>query len=218
MLFIITLRACYSPVRFFISVTSILMELFWSDFYQTSVVYDLPYQPRRREAMLFHHQSIKELPPAESLIIENVHNLLEKYLSNLRNACACSNLGKLSDPQTLDHEKHTSCQGRLPSYLFYVIELAAKHFDHEETIMLSRPHVTEDDEYFRMHQQAHTDIMEKLNALVDEYLPLGNQSIAAKIYIKFYKKLSDLFTEHNSSFKDPFYIQSRIKSELSVVG
>lgn len=215
MLFIITLRACYSPVRFFISVTSIsvtsiLIELFWSDIYQTSLVYDLTYQPRRREAMLFHHQSIKELPSAESLIIEDVHNLLEKYLSNLSNACACSNLGKLPDSQALDHEKHTSCQGRLPSYLFYVIELAAEHFDLEETIMLNRPHVTEDNEYFRMHHQAHIDIMEKLNALVDEYLALSNQSIAAEIYIQFYKKLSDLFTEHNRSFKDPFFIQSRI--------
>ena len=139
-------------------------------------------------------------------------------MSDLRDACACCNLDNLSDCQTCDHEKQTSCQGRLPSYLFDVIELAAKHFDLEETIMLSRPHVTENDEYFSMHQQAHADIMEKLNLQVDKYLPLGNQSNASELYIQFYKKLSDLFAEHNRSFKDPFFIQSRIKSELSVVG
>lgn len=157
--------------------------------------------------MLIHDQAIRELVPADYLVIEKEHALLERFLSDLRDACACSNLDNLSDCQSCDNGKKASCQGRLPSFLFYVIDLAAKHFDHEETIMLSRPHVTEDYEYFSIHRQAHADIMQKLHALVEECFSLGNQSNIAEIYRQFHKKLSDLFEEHDRSFDDPF-IQS----------
>ncbi|MDP1660259.1 MAG: hypothetical protein Q8L73_13040 [Methylotenera sp.] len=159
--------------------------------------------------MLVHSQAIKELAPADYLIIENEHKLLEKYLGNLRDACACSNLDKLPDCQRCDHEQQTSCQGRLPSFLFHIIDLAGKHFDHEETIMLSRPHVTRDYEYFRSHQQAHADVMQKLHALSDECLLLRNQNNTAEIYSQFYEKLSSIFDEHDRNFDDPF-IESTI--------
>ncbi len=157
--------------------------------------------------MLIHNQAIKELAPADYLIIEKEHALLEKFLNDLRDACACSNLDKLPDCQSCTHEKQTSCQGRLPSFLYYVIDLAGKHFDHEETIMLGRPHVTKEYEYFRIHRQAHADIMQKLHALVDECFSLENNNNAAEVYRQFYKELSDLFEEHDRSFDDPF-IQS----------
>lgn len=159
--------------------------------------------------MSVHTKAIKELAPADYLIIEKEHAQLEKFLIDLRDACACSTLDKLPDCKACDHEKQTSCQGRLPSFLFYVIDLAANHFSHEESIMLSRPHVTEQYEYFRIHQQAHADIMQKLNALVDEYFSLGTQNSAAEIYIRFYKELSDLFEEHDRSFDDPFILSTK---------
>ncbi len=157
--------------------------------------------------MLAHDQAIKELAPADYLIIEKEHALLEKFLSDLHDTCDCSNLDKLPDCQSCGHEKMASCQGRLPSYLFYVIDLVTKHFDHEETIMLSRPHVTEVYEYFRIHRQAHEDILHRLNALVDKCFSQGNQSNTAEIYRQFHIKLSDMFEEHDNSFEDPF-IQS----------
>lgn len=162
--------------------------------------------------MLVHGQAIKELAPADYLMIKNEHKLLEKYLDNLRDACACSNLGKPPESQRCMQEQQTSCQGRLPSFLFHIIDLAGKHFDHEETIMLSRPHVTRDYEYFRIHQQAHADVMRKLNALSDECLLLRDKHNTAEIYKQFHEKLSSIFNEHDRNFDDPFIESTIIQS------
>jgi hemerythrin len=160
--------------------------------------------------MLVHNKAIKELSPADYLVIEKEHQLLEKYLNNLRDACYCSNLDKLSDCKTCDSEKQNSCLGRLPSFLFHIIELAGMHFNDEETIMLSRPHVTLDYEYFRTHKQAHADIMQKLHTLTESCLALRSQDNVAEIYIQFHKTLSDLFEEHDRIFDDPFIESTKI--------
>ncbi len=159
--------------------------------------------------MSVHHKAIKALTPADYLIIEKEHALLEKFLRDLKEACSCSNLDKLPSCKTCDHEKQTSCQGRLPSFLHYVIDLAANHFEHEEAIMLSRPHVTEQYEYFRIHQRAHADIMEKLNTLVEECFSLDDQDNTADIYTQLYEKLSSIFEEHDRSFDDPFILSTK---------
>jgi len=154
--------------------------------------------------MLVHNQAIKELSPADYLVNENKHKSLEKYLRDLLDACGCSKLDKTPNCQTCDHEKQASCQGRLHSFLFHITDLAAKHFDHEEIIMLSRPHVTEKYEYFRNHHQTHADILQKLHALDDECLSLRNKGNPPEIYRQFNEKISDLFVEHDRNFDDPF--------------
>jgi len=158
--------------------------------------------------MSIHVDAIKLLSPADYLVIENEHKLLEKFLHDLRDACVCSNQDALPDCSRCDHEKQTSCQGRLPSFLYYVIDLAADHFNHEEAIMLSRPHVTEDNEYFRVHKLAHAEIMQKLYDLVDECFASNSESNTAEIYIRFYEKLSNIFEEHDRSFDDPFILST----------
>ncbi len=154
--------------------------------------------------MLVHHLAVKALAPADYLLIEKEHKLLEKYLNDLRDACACSNLDNLPDCLSCDHEGQASCRGRLPSFIFCIIDLATKHFDHEEAIMLSRPHVTKEYEYFRIHQQAHEDIMQKLETLVDESLALRNHDDVAVIYRQFYETLLGIFEQHDRNFDDPF--------------
>ena len=160
--------------------------------------------------MLVHNQAIKELSPADYLSIEKEHAQLEKFLEDLRDACACSNLNQITDCQTCDHEKMTSCQGRIASFLFCVINLTGKHFEHEEAIMLSRPNVTVEYEYFRLHREAHFNLMQKLHALTDECFLLRNKSNPAEIYRQFYETLSDLFEVHNRSFDNPFLQSTKI--------
>ena len=162
--------------------------------------------------MLVHRQAIMGLAPADYLIIETEHKLLDKYLSDLRDACACSNIGKLLDCQACTREQQTSCQGRLPSFLLHIIDLAGEHFAHEETIMLSRPQVTSDSEYFRIHQQAHADLLQKLHTLSDECLSLRNEGNTAEIFRQFHKTLSNLFEEHDRNFDDPFIESTMAKS------
>lgn len=156
--------------------------------------------------MLTHSQAIMALTPSDYRIIEREHKLLEQYLNNLRDACVCSNLDSLPNCQSCDKEKQISCLGRLPSFLFHIIELAGRHFDDEETIMLRRPHVTKDYEYYRNHKQAHISIMQKLQSLVDNCLNLAmrDHDGVADIYIQFHNTLLDLFEEHDRLFDDPF--------------
>ena len=154
--------------------------------------------------MSVHRQAIKKLLPADYLIIASEHKLLERYLNDLKEACACSKLGNQSDNQLCDHEQQSSCQGRLPSFLLHIIDLAREHFDHEETIMLGRPHVTEDYAYFRIHQQAHNTLMQALYALSEECLSLRNEGNTADIYRQFHQRLSALFEGHDRDFDDPF--------------
>ena len=159
--------------------------------------------------MAVHIQAIKALAPADYLLIEKEHALLENFLHDLRYACACSNLDKTPDCKRCDFEMQSSCQGRLPSFLYNLIELAANQFEHEEAIMLSRPHVSENDEYFRAHQQAHVAIMHQLNALVDECLSLGNDHNPAEVYIRLCNQLSSIFAAHDQAFDDPFILSTK---------
>jgi len=153
--------------------------------------------------MLIHDKAIKMLEPADYLVIEEEHNLLEKFLNDLHDSCTTlDTLDKIKE-----HEVLACYRGRLPSFLLFVSELVAKHFDNEEAIMLSRPHVTEEHEYFRTHRQAHTDILRKLDALVSECFTFEDHISTVEIYHQFYDKLSALFDEHDRSFYDPF-IQS----------
>jgi len=160
--------------------------------------------------MLVHRQAIRVLAPADYLVIETEHKLLDKYLTDLRDACECSKIGNLLNCQACDKEQQASCQGRLPSFLLHIIDLASEHFAHEETIMLSRPHVTEDSEYFRNHHLAHADLLQQLYALSDKCLLLRNNGNTADIFSQFHKTLKDLFEEHDRDFDDPF-IESTMK-------
>lgn len=155
--------------------------------------------------MVIHDQAIKQLAAADYLLIEKEHAQLEKFLHDIQDTCC--NLDNSLTCQSCSTGKLASCRGRLPSFLHDVIDLADKHFYHEESIMLSRPHVTEEYNYFRIHHQAHEDIMRKLYALCGECASLDSRGNTAEGYRQFYKKLSNLLEEHDRSFDDPF-IQS----------
>jgi len=156
--------------------------------------------------MLIHDKAIKALKPEDYLVIEEEHALLEKFLKELQETC--SKLDKLD--RVRDHEELACYRGRLSSCLLYISELVAKHFDNEETIMLSRPHVTEEYEYFRTHRQAHTEILRKLDALVNECFTYEDHVSTVKIYHQFYDKLSAFFDEHDRTFDDPFLQSTKV--------
>lgn len=151
-----------------------------------------------------HERAIKELNSEDYILIEKEHKVLEKYLDDLKYACACSSLDKPESFKCCVHEKEASCQGRLPSFLFYAIDIASAHFDHEEKIMLNRPNVTEDYKYYRLHHQAHAEILQKLNALAEECLAVENKRHISDVYRDFHKKLSEIFEDHDQHFDDPF--------------
>jgi len=158
--------------------------------------------------MLVHSKAINKLAPSDFARIQKEHEQLEKYLADLRDACACSLLPD-SEVPACGKEQQTSCQGRMPSFLFHIIDLAGRHFDHEESIMLSRPTVSENNDYFRVHRQAHLDIMKNLQGLADRYFSNPKQSNTAQVYRLFYADIASLFAEHDRLFDDPFIESSK---------
>lgn len=157
--------------------------------------------------MLIHDKAVKKLAVADYIMIEQEHEQLKRFLDDLQDTCR--RLDTLFTQETAS-EQIATYRGRLPSFLFYVTELAAKHFSHEEAIMLTRPNVTVNDKYFRMHQQSHNEIMQKLDVLVDECFSLDAKVSIAEIYHQFHQKLSALFEEHDRAFDDPFIQSTKI--------
>ena len=162
--------------------------------------------------MLLHDQAVKNLDHEDYLLIEKEHALLEQFLADLATACACAQIDAPSEHINCNPEKQASCQGRLPSYLYYVSDLGAKHFDHEEKIMLSRPHVTVDYAYFRQHRLAHVEILQNINDLVNKCVSLGKLGNTADIYQQFHRELSDMFAAHDRAFDDPFIASTQAQS------
>lgn len=155
--------------------------------------------------MVIHLQAIKHLNPDDYIQIENDHLRIQKYVTDLRNICC--NLTNNHDCQSCSREKRGSCGGLLPSFFYDLIGLVGRHFSNEESIMLSRPHVTEDYEYFHKHRKAHYDIMHQLEGVVSESSSLCNQGSMADSYRHLHSRILHLFEEHDRSFDDPF-IQS----------
>ena len=158
--------------------------------------------------MTIQVQSVNKLTPADYLLIEEEHARLERLLRDLYDTCC--NLDNLLSCQGCSSAKLASCRGRLPSYIHDLIDLVDMHFYHEESIMLSRPQVTVGNEYFRIHKQAHDGIIKELKLIVGECSSLDKLEKTAEGYRHFYKKLSDLFEEHDRCFDDPFIQSTKI--------
>jgi len=157
--------------------------------------------------MVIHVQAINNLTPEDYILIQNEHAAIERYIADLRDTCC--NLENNLGCSSCSREKWGSCTGRLPSFLYDLIALVGRHFAHEETIMLSRPHVSDEYEYFRIHREAHSNLMQQLRVTVDECTRF-EQGRTAESYRHLYNRILQLFEEHDNTFDDPF-IQSVLK-------
>lgn len=155
--------------------------------------------------MYNHFESNNRLSANDHHLIDQEHELLAKFLNDLRDTCA--NLDNQKGCDACSKEKFASCHGRMYSFLYDLLEISAKHFNHEEMVMLKS--ATTDSEYFRAHQKDHMKIMSSLKEIVDTCATLDQQGITAEGYRRLYKTISNLFKNHNFSFDEPF-----IKSTL----
>ncbi len=149
--------------------------------------------------------SSNSLAPDDYALIDTEHERLERLLSDIEDTCW--HLDSQHGCNSCSSLKFASCYGRLPSFLHDLIEITDKHFHHEESIMLSRPHVTEEYEYFRVHRQAHINIMLALRDVASDCVSLLQQKIIADGYRQLYRRVSNLFEDHEHAFDIPF-IQS----------
>jgi hypothetical protein len=154
--------------------------------------------------MLAFSQEINLLAPADLKIIEDEHAELNIFLQDLLAACSCGKLNKLNNSDFCDQEKVSSCQGRLTSFLTYGIYIVSKHFEHEESIILDTLHMTKQHELFRLHQNAHEEILQKFNDYVRAWTSIARGNNTHIIYSQFYKVLNNLLNEHDHKFDAPF--------------
>jgi hypothetical protein len=150
------------------------------------------------------NKEIKLLAPEDLEVIEKGHAELNNFLQELRNACSCSKLNKLNNSDICDNEKISSCQGRLSSFLAYGFYIVSKHFDHEENIILNTLHISKQHELFRLHQNAHEEILQKFNENVRDWRSITSSKNTHIIYDQFYKVLNNLLKEHEHKFDKPF--------------
>ena len=73
--------------------------------------------------------------------------------------------------------------------------------------MLARLNITEKNEHFLAHHQAHSNIIKAIKIIVGECKALEQQALTADGYRLMNQKISTLFEEHDRSFDTPF-IQS----------
>jgi hemerythrin len=158
--------------------------------------------------MVVHVRALKDITPEDYVLIEEAHLRLHSCMDNLRSTCC--NLDNQRNCQSCTREKVATCQGRLVSFFHNMVEISTSHFDHEEAIMLGRPHVTKEYEDFRLHQQAHKDILRELNTIVSECASLNLRGETAEGYRQLYWRMSDLFERHDRLFDDPFYKSTKL--------
>jgi hemerythrin len=145
---------------------------------------------------------VKQLAPEEYKLIEDEHLRLHNSLKNLRSTCR--NLDNRRNCQNCTREQNATCQGRLVSSFYNIINIVTNHFNHEESIMLRLSLVTQEYEDFHSHQQAHNKILNELNAKVSQCALLDAHGDTSEAYRQLYKKMSELFEEHALLLDGPF--------------
>lgn len=159
--------------------------------------------------MIMHAHSVKSLPQEDYVQIEKEHTRLREVLSELKGTCC--NIQNQLGCEGCSQEKHAACIGQLNSFFYNLVNLAFNHFSHEELIMLKRPHVTTEYEYFRNHKQAHQTILLDLDRVVSTCRSFKQKGQAAEAYRLLHRNVSKLFAEHDQSFDDPFIQSTQIE-------
>lgn len=152
--------------------------------------------------MIIHVQAARNLAPEDYVLIDEEHLRLHEFLNDLHNTCC--NLENQLGCETCSGEKLASCRGQLTSFFYNFVNLSENHFRHEESVMLSRPRVTEENEYFRKHSQAHAQLMDELYAIVRKCSSLDAEGETAEGYRQLLQSMSKLLEEHDRLFDDPF--------------
>ena len=142
------------------------------------------------------------LEHSESVLIENEHKRMRKFLTQLQNACLKSDTNNFLCNEC-DSGRIASCLGLLPSYSLDLIHVVGEHFHHEEKIMLSKlsPHNSlELHDHVKNHLKAHEKIMEGFDK-VNKNCPQKKDDLnLQQIYKEMYELVTKSLTFHGPTF------------------
>jgi hemerythrin len=159
-----------------------------------------------KNIMAIHVEALQNLSPQDFMEISEEHVRLNESLQLL--CTTCHNIDNRLDCQSCNREKLATCQGRLVSFFYNVVNFSTSHFKREEAIMLRQAGVTKDDEDFQRHQQAHINMLEALNEIISECDLLDARGKTADAYRNLCNRMSEQFKEHDRMF-DGIYLRDR---------
>lgn len=139
------------------------------------------------------------LPEEDRLRIEEEHARLAIFLRDLRNTC--SEFESQQDCHDCGSEKTSSCQGRLASFQFDLLDMVAQHYENEESIMRNNLATPEDGLIFRSHQAEHARILDDIRKnLVRESSTLNRQGNTVAAIRLLYEGIVTIFEAHENEF------------------
>lgn len=145
-----------------------------------------------------HVEALKNLSPEDFNEIHEEHLRLN---SSLRLLCTtCHNLNNELDCQSCDRQKWATCQGRLISFFYNVINFSSNHFKHEESIMLRQASATKDDDDYLRHRQAHVDMLTAIEVIISDCALLDAAGKTDEAYRQLCKRMSAQFQDHDRMF------------------
>jgi hemerythrin len=156
--------------------------------------------------LVIHVEALQNLSPEDFTEIYEEHVRLNDSLNLLCETCR--NLDNQLNCQGCSREQLGTCQGRLVSFFYNVINFSSTHFQREESIMLRQAGVTKDDEDFRRHRQAHIDMLNVLYEIINECDLLDARGKTAEAYRNLCNRMSEQFKEHDRMF-DGIYLKRR---------
>jgi hemerythrin len=145
-----------------------------------------------------HVEALKSLSTEDFNEIHEEHLRLNNSLTLL---CAtCHNLNNELDCKSCDRQQWATCQGRLISFFYNVINFSSTHFKHEESIMLRQANITKDDVDYLRHRQAHVDMLTAMDVIISECALLDASGKTDEAYRQLCKRMSLQFKEHDRIF------------------
>ncbi len=139
------------------------------------------------------------IPEEDRLRIEEEHTRLATFLRDLRNTC--SEFESRQDCHDCGSEKTSSCQGRLASFQFDLLDMVAQHYENEENIMRNNLATPDDDRIFRSHQAEHARILDNIRKkLIRESSAINRQGNTAAAIRLLYEGMVTIFEAHENEF------------------
>jgi hemerythrin len=163
----------------------------------------MPKAPMHKEVNLFQPvQWMEAFALKDRHQMEMEHKQLDRFLEDLRDTCR--NLDSDGVCSSCPNELLACCRGRLPSFVYDLLEICEKHFEHEESLLSTKSHLAESYEYVLTHQQAHAEILQALKSMQIECQKLNQHGLTAQGYRLLFHTVSSLFDEHARLFDDHY--------------
>lgn len=141
------------------------------------------------------------------LRIQQDHAHILQFLSSINETCPY--LAKTDYCASCTSEQKSLCASRAASYLYDLLDLPARHFLHEEAMMLLLPRGSDTESQLQAHREAHAQILQAVRETYSICLALRDQGHLNQMYRLLHGRIEVIFTAHEDVFDRPFLACTR---------